>query len=282
MLEINLVDPSLKNYYDNSEISIQVSLDGFSFCINSKEDHQIRALRHYRFKHTIILEDILNNTDAILQKDELLRLPFSGIRVCYLNRKSTIVPNDFVDPDKLNKILEFNQPVDDLDEVHSNFIPDCESKLVFAVPTYFAGLIAEKYKEVKFINQATPLLNYSLDKNIDSSHSKVFIQLNKGFFDLVIIDEGKLKLFNSFLFVDATDLLYFILYTCKQLNIDLATTPTYILGEYARNGKLTRELLPYVSNPKQIEDKNSITLSHTLKSIDQIRFFSLLNLQFCE
>ena len=280
MPEINLVDPALKNYYDNSEISIQVSLDGFSFCINSDHDKQIRAFRHYRFTNTILQEDILNHTEEILHKDELLRLPFKKVRVMLLNRKSTIVPENFVVDAKLNQILEFNQPIDELDEVHHNPLPASGAKIVFTVPTYFAGLMAERFKTVRFYNHATPLLASCIK---DTAHpTGIYIQLNTGFFDLALIKDNKLKLYNTFVYVDSTDLLYFILFACKQLAFDLKGTPAFILGEQAGNQKLLGGIKSYISslNPVSLSDRN--ILSDDLRSLDQIRFYSLLNLLVCE
>ena len=70
MPEINLVDHSFKDYLEDSEISIQISMSGFSFCISTISDKTIRGFRSYRFPNAVMLEDILNETQAILQKDD--------------------------------------------------------------------------------------------------------------------------------------------------------------------------------------------------------------------
>lgn len=280
MPAINLIDPSLKNF-DRTILSIQVSLDGFSFCIRSKEDRVLRAFRYYNFPHVALQEDILNKCHEILQKDELLRLPQDQVRVCYFSRKSTIVPAAYCKSDGYKKILEFNQPIDELDEIHSNPLPECEANLVFTVPTYFAGLISSKFGKVCYINQAAPLIQKSL--RISETQSRfISIQLNREFFDIVVIEEGKLKLYNSFLFVSATDLLYFILYVCKQLDIKLSKTPILLCGEHVEDEKLINELKPYLSSRKSLTQDSGEQRSEALKKLDRSRFFTLLNLDACE
>lgn len=281
MPEINLLDPDLKNYYDHTEISIQVSPDGFSFCINSAGDNMIRAFRHYKFSHAVLQEDILNYTEEILGRDELLRLPHTKARICYLGRKSTIVPEICAQPDKFKKILEFNQPVDDLDEIHFNPVPSCQSVLIFTVPTYFAGMMAEKFRDIVFYNQATPLIRDSM-KYASSGGDLISLQLNKDFFDMIIIREGQLKLYNSFLYSNSTDLLYFILYSCKQLEINFKSTPVLLAGEYADDINLLKELKPYLCRFKPSADTEASHISSPLKALDQNRFFTLINLQKCE
>lgn len=241
----------------------------------------MRAFRHYKFANATLQEDILNQSHEILQQDELLRLPQEQVRVCFFSRKSTIVPAEYCGSDDYKKILEFNQPIDELDEIHFNSLPECDAKLVFTVPTYFAGEISSKYGNACYINQASPLIQKSL--NISGSDSKfISIQLNKEFFDIVVIEEGKLKLYNSFLFVSATDLLYFILYACKQLDIKLSDTPILLCGEHATDDKLIKELKPYLSSRRNLYPENDELLSIALKKLDTKRFFTLLNLDSCE
>lgn len=281
MPEINLIDPSLKKYKENIELSIQVSLDGFSFCIHTSGDEIRRAVRHYKFPRAVLQEDIFNHTDEVLQKDDLLRLPYQKVRVCFLNRKSTIVPEEYTDSNAFKKILQFNQPIDELDEIHHNSVHSCNAKLIFAVPSYFAGLITDKFNEVQFIHQAAPLLRYSMEESIPNKEL-ISIQLNKDFFDIVIIRDGKLKLYNSFLYVNSTDLLYFILYACKQLDIELKNTPILITGEQASNMALIKELRPYLSRQMSLRKPENSILSDSLAKLDQSRFFTLLNLLQCE
>lgn len=282
MADINLVDANLKNYYDTAEISIQVSLSGFSFFINSSEDHRIHAFRHYGFPKILLQEDMLNQIDDILYKDELLRLSFQKVRVIYTSRKSTLVPEEFFKTNHLKQILEFNQPIDDLDEIHFNPVPACQSQLVFAIPTYFAGLIIDKFSSVQFYNHATPLLINTLSGTSGSQPEKVIVQLSKEFFDIIVIKEGKLKLYNTFLYAGNTDLIYFILYACKQLNIDPKKKPFLFTGEVTPGDPLISEMKPYIPALRFFDKPDPIKENPVLQKLDYNRFYSLLHVLMCE
>ncbi len=281
MPEINLVDADLKNYYDTAEISIQVNLNGFSFCIHSTDDNRIHAFRQYSFRQVLLQEDLLNNISDILYKDDLLRLHYKKVRVIYTGRKSTLVPDEFFSMDKLKSILEFNQPIDDLDEIHYNAIAGCRSQLAFTIPTYFAGLITDKFPGAGFYSQASPLLTYSLSGEEKALTGSVIVQLNKDFFDIIVNAENRLKLYNTFLYVDASDLLYFILYVCRQLKIDTKQTPFYFTGEYSSDDALIREIRPYIPLIQSIEKPDYLLQSTVLKKLDPDRFFSVLYLVMC-
>lgn len=281
MLEINLLDSTLKDYMDATELSVQVGAVGFSLCIHAGENKQIRAFRHYKYTYTEREDDFLRNTAEILHKDELLRLQFQKIRVVYTGRKSTLIPTEFIQDDQLKKILEFNQPLDELDEIHRNSISGCNSHLVFAVPTYFAGMISDKFSKPAFYNQATPLLNYALNTT-DQPDDVVYIQLNNDFFDIAIIQNRKLSLYNSFLYVNSVDLLYFILYACKQLKVDTSFTDFILFGERSTDHAITRELTEYIPKLQSAEVSTTGALGNRMKSADKQRFFGLIQLQQCE
>jgi hypothetical protein len=282
MPEINLIDPSLKHIDDTFELSLQVGPQGFSFCIHSPVGQKIKVLRHYKFTDIILEEDLLNNTAEILRKDEFLQHQYKKARVIYFGRKSTIVPTVFINAENLKKILEFNQPLDELDEIHQNALSDCDSNLVFAVPTYLAGMISEKFRDARYYNQAAPLLSYALKRKQDMDANIVYLQLNKDFFDIVIIQERKFTLYNSFLFVSSTDLLYFILYACKQLKVDTKSTAFILTGERSAEAALLKELKSYLPRLFPIDKPVPDPTDKLLKPAIYQRFFSLIHLPQCE
>lgn len=282
MPEINLVDRNLQNYNYTTEISIQVSLSGFSFCIYSPDNFLIRAFRFYKFKHAIILEDILNGIEDVLKKDELLRLPQKKARVIFTGRKSTMVPYEFFSTEQLKQLLEFNHPLEDLEEIHYNDIKFIESFLAFAMPTYAAGMITERIKNVEFYNQSAPLLYYASQLIKENKGDGVIISLNKEFFDIIVVQNNALKFINTFLYVNSIDLLYFILYVCKQLKIDAKKITFHLAGEESDKAELTNDLYDYIPNLKKIDTLHGVALSDSLGKIDASRHFTLLHLAKCE
>ncbi len=282
MPEINLVDRTLQHYSNKTEISIQISLSGFSFCIYSPENNLIRAFRYYKFTNTLLQEDFLNSVDDILHKDDLLRLPQKKARVVITGRKSTMIPHEFFHVEQLKQMLEFNHPIEDLEEIHYNNINFCDSYLTFAVPSYLAGMVAEKFKHIEFYNQASPLLFYAHQLIKEGKGDGVLVNLNKEFFDIIVIQNNSLKLINTFLYVNSTDLLYFILYVCKQLKIDPNAISFYLTGEESNNRSLISDLSEYISRLEKTFVLPGIELAYSLKMIDASRHFTLLHLALCE
>jgi hypothetical protein len=268
MPTINLLDPSLNKNNEEKELSVQISMNSFSFCINTLRDKNVIAFRSYHYKDALLFEDILNQTESILEQDPLLKLPFTRTKLLYISRKSTLVPDEFFEPELSKRYIEFNQPIDDLDELHYNSIYRIKSKLVFAIPTYLAATITESFKKIEFINQAMPLIDIlgGLSNRNEGFH--VLVNLNKEFFDIVITKNGKLLLYNSFLYVNSNDLAYFILFVCKQLDIDCSTSHFYVVGECSNKPELIKGLSGFIKNiqkPQILQD-----LYQTIKIKDEL------------
>ncbi len=280
MHDISLIDPALKNYHNETMLSIQLRLDGFSFAIYSLKDQQLRAFRHYPFTNIVLQEDLLNAASHVLHQDDLLRLPQQKVKAIFAHNKSTLLPSSFVQPENLKQILEFNQPIDELDEIHTNELLEYSTHLVFTLPTYYGSLLTEKFNGTRFYNQATPLLTRLKEQRSDNGQAAITIQLNRDFFDLMVVDQGSLRLYNTYLYKDVNDLLYFILYVCKQLDIDSKLARFALCGHSSRDSRLQLELLRFLPR-LEILNAEARCASHKMDKLDKSRFYSLLNLIHC-
>jgi hypothetical protein len=75
----------------------------------------------------------------------------------------------------------------------------------------------------------------------------MYVGLNADFFDVAVTGEGKLLLYNTFQYVNETDLLYFVLYVCKQLSLKTNDLPLILSGEMSSRlvySEMLRQYLP--------------------------------------
>lgn len=275
---ISVADPSIKNTKKLSELSIQVSPNGFSFCVLS-EDAQLMAFRNYPFDNVILFDDLVSRIEQVLQEDKILKIPAATTRIIYTGRNSTIIPDDFASDESLKKILDFNHPVDEDDEIHLNKLGNSGLNLVFTVHHYITNQFNRITQNAVYFNQATPLLHHVLSR--EERGNEVFIQVSKEFFDIIIVVGGRLKLCNSFPFANATDLIYFILYACKQLRVDTKRTHFHLVGDFPLRITLYKELSSYLPLTSKLHRDEIVKNTRFSGKVDTSQFFSLLNLHTC-
>jgi len=92
--------------------------------------------------------------------------------------------------------------------------------------------------------------------------------------------KGRLYLYNTFQYQNETDLLYFILYIYKQLNLNTRKNILLISGEQSDNMKYYNTLKKYVKSIKYLDPLN-FTFSGILEKLARHKFLNLFNLVSC-
>ncbi len=269
------------NRTSSYHLSIQSSLNGFSFCILDTVNNKYVLFRHKQFDD--LPEHIYyEQLEEIVKKEELLDYSYKSSAFLNQTRKATLVPSVFFNKDNVKNYFEFNHQLDNLDELHYQYIPLINAYVVFAVHNYVAISLTSRIKNVEFFHQSTPLLKRI--EEVPDSRSKdkqVLIDVNRSFFDVLAMDGEKLLFYNSFQYRSAYDLLYFVLYVYNQLNLKSEEVPLIISGELQRNSEYTNLLKEYIGKIKFQKSNPAYLYSYTFDKLDEHRFSTLFNLKSC-
>lgn len=280
MAEISLLDNSFSK--ENSihyHLSLQIDPEGLAYCILDNRRKRYIVFQKFLFGKSVDIISLVNKLEKYLEEDEILRTSFNSSSCIYLTQKSTLVPNIFFDELKLRDYFEFNHPLEELDEIHYNTVPEIDACNVFAIPTYLANLLHSKFKGLKIYHQATPFIKSAL-KDFRPS-SSVHINLNPGFFDIIIRQGEKLKLYNTFLYQNDTDMLYYVLFIINQLKLNPETIPVTICGEMSDRISYQESLSKYIPKMMYLEPV-SPGFSSVFERISRHKFFNLFYLYNCE
>lgn len=272
MADISFVDSSIKKTL-YKEISIQLGLNGFSFLILS-ETKKCLAFKHYTFQGIFLVDELIRHTSQLIEDDNNFQANFNKINLTYISQKSTLIPKHLFEPANAKRCFEFNQSLDELDELHYNNISEINAVNLFALPNYLANEFNSQLNgEINYFHQGTHLILKAFEIHRLNKQLKFFVNVNKGFFDLAIIDEGKLKLYNTYPYVHQTDFVYFLLYAAKELGYDASMLDFVFMGEHAGNTHLLDEADKYIGSLRFID---SFIESPVLnKKFSYREFFSL-------
>ena len=282
MPDINLTDISFnKDNTQNYHLSIQADLNGFSFCILDADKKKYVALRHYRIKDIYSIDDYTDKLVKVFDDDDLLDQDYGSVSFIYQTQKSILIPESFFDKSNLKSYFEFNHTISELDEINYNFLSDINAFNVFAIPSYIANEVIKRYRDAKLYHQATPFIRSIFRKYAGDENDSVYVSLNNRFIDIAVAGKNKLKLYNTFQFHNETDLLYFVLYVYKQLNIDTRSNQLFVSGELSDNQHIFRSLKRFINNVHYLESFDFI-FSGALARLNKHKYFNLFNLVSCE
>lgn len=240
------------------ELSIQFSLDGFSFCIldtNTKENIYFKG---YQFEKTLNSpEDLLKKIITIFKQDTNLQIAYGAVSVIHQNSLSTIVPNKYFDKNALVTYLDFNIKILKTDFIAFDNLNAMDAKNVYVPYVNINNYLFQNFGEFEYQHHSTVLLEKLL-KLEGSNHKKMYVNVSKSSFDVVVLENKKLIFSNSFSYATKEDFIYYILFTVEQTHLDTALFNLYFMGEIYIESEIYKITYTYIKNIFFLKSENSI------------------------
>jgi hypothetical protein len=282
MPELNFIDRSFnKDHSVNHHLSIQADRNGLAYCVRNDRQKDFIVFRKYRFDHVYLESDLVGQVISVLDRDEILHLPFSSVHFMGYTQQNTLVPASFFNRDHLSDYLDFNSGTPSDGELFSNNIRVLDAYNVFSLSRALVSLITLHFKKVEFSSQASPFLWNVFNQSASLNKAAMFVGINGDFFDVAVTGEGNLRLYNTFQYVNETDLLYYILYVCKQLSLNTNELTLVLSGEMSSRLVYTEILKQYLPSTDHDPAKGLQPASSGLSPAIGYKFLNLFNLQAC-
>ena len=226
-------------------ISIQVSLNGFSFCIHECPRRIVGKLYH-RFPVQQTPERLLDKIKAEFETKPELQQTFEEIHVVYDHEMYTFVPRDYFSPTDLRIHLSQTVKVFDTDYISSDPLQDGEIQSVYIPFTNVNNYFFDNFGTFDYHHVSTLLVDMILNKEKYSTEIKVYAYVGISFFYLVVIKAGRLLLCNTFTYTTKEDFIYYLLFTTQQLLLDPETFKLILMGYINENSDLYEAAYKYV------------------------------------
>ena len=217
----------------------------------------------------------------ILAEDELLRLPYKNIRLIWQSQSSTLVPSPLFDIKERESYLQFNQVLDAGDVVISDNIRSADAFNIFAVPAELYTAVGSLHPRIH--HHASVLVESLLLLNRHNINPiQVFVNVHSGFFDMVVINERKLRFYNSFAYNTAEDFIYFVLFVFEQLKLMPEKDLVTLSGQILQHSPIYDIMYKYIRNLAFAGPIGQVTESYILQDIEAWQYQTLFNTILCE
>lgn len=279
MHERELFDETLDiNSTNNYEISIQVCLNGFSFCLLDILRNRFVMLRDYKLNgHP---EQLCEQVMDILNSDEFIGRQYRRYRVIFSFMNSTLVPSSLYDPAIKDEYFNLNYHLDEGHVISNNHLTEPDAFLLFDVRKDLLDLIVTAFPEATLSHQVRPLLSSGFTRARSLKQRYIHLNIEDTYFNLFIIDDHKLTFFNTFRFRNASDILYFTLHTFEQLDIGPDET-VWLSGRIEPHDDLYTSLARYIGSLKFATPSGPNALSYIFDTVGTHRYINLFNITSC-
>lgn len=237
------------NNLEENHISIQLSLDGFSFCIYNKAEQEFVAFAEYKFESENLTPfQHLEMVEQLFKNEDLLKLKYQSVSVSHFNDLVSPIPLPFFDKDHLSQYLKFTIKVLENDYITYDRLQNSEIVNVYIPFVNINNFLIDTYGSFEFKHSSTILIEKLLSefKNLDEDFC--FVNVSKNNFELVILKDKKVTLFNCFSFKTKEDFIYYILFTIEQLNLNPEELKLILLGDIDEKSELFSILFKYIRN----------------------------------
>lgn len=241
----------------HKQISIQLSLDGFSFCITDIPSSKILAFVEYIFKEQPTTPELLyTNVVQIFNQDKDLQQDFDTILVIHKNELSTLVPDAFFDQEKLKTYLNYNVKILADDYITSDTITKINAKNVYIPFVNINNYLFQGYGEFEFKHHSTILIEKLIDYSSKTSEKQFFVNVFPKTIDVVVTQNDKLLLYNQFSYNTKEDFIYYILFVAEQLQMNPDEFKLIFLGKIDEKSDVYKITYKYIRNISFIEPES--------------------------
>ena len=257
------------------KLSIQFSLDGFSFCITDVFTETILALYHYPFK-AATPETLLTEIEAVFNASELLKNTFKNVNVCHINNLSTLVPKSFFDKEKLASYLGYSAKTFKNDYYTHDTIDAIEAVNVYIPFVNINNYFIDTFGSFNYNHFSSLLIKHLITFSPKSEIPQVFAHIAKSHFEIVVFKNQQLLLYNTFKYQTKEDFIYYLLFVAEQLKLDAETFNLQLLGAVTKQDDLFSIAYKYVKNTSLFEYNLSYKTDFILADTHKRNFFTLL------
>ena len=277
-----------KNFFELKEKSanedilvINISEHSFELLILGKDNFVTVKLAELifkdQFKDQIELAEVFGQ---FIEEFDVRSKSYKTIYINWLNKKFTMVPASFYDSQNAKEVLEFN-----IGELGNElvFTTDVlgEIKLIYCVPTELKNSLDKLFphhtlKHFGYNNIQLFFTHFQL-KNAD-----VFLNVHEQQMELLIKKDKKLVLYNVFSTKSDEDILYYLLFSIEQFNLNPLILKLAFAGNTGTGDELFKTIKKYLKYADVVVSDKIIKRKEVFETLPHHYYFSLLNRVLCE
>ena len=253
-MKLKLMETGLKTIQKTSnlkshilkELSIQISLSGLSFCILNRSEAEVTYLKRYDFKNKLVPETVLEELQSFISNEPLLSQSFDTILVLFQNELSNLVPEEFFEEENVADYLKFSSKIIKTDFISHDKIEANKSINVFVPYMNINNYLFEVYGEFEYKHASSILIEHILKAEEGSSTDKMYINVEPFHFEMVVVKNGKIQLYNTFEYFTKEDFIYFVLFGIEQLKLNPESLKVKLTGHIVKDDHLYQLLYKYI------------------------------------
>ena len=264
-------------------LSIQMSLDGFLFCIFDDEKNKFLSIEAVEFSNVNRIGILTEILKQFVLRHPWVTLRFKTVNIIYETSKSTLVPSPLFDKTEKETFTKFNFTIEESHDVKYDKLNNLDAFILYTFPVQLKETVNELFPKHKLLSHSGVLIEsiLVLHKNLPEQ-KRAFVNVRNSYLDIIVTEGRKLLYYNSFDYKTKEDFVYFLIFVLEQLNLNPEEIDLVISGFIDKNSELFEIIYKYVRNVHFQALTASFKYSYIFNEIPSHYYFNLLNFGLCE
>ncbi|MCF8358126.1 MAG: DUF3822 family protein [Prolixibacteraceae bacterium] len=259
-------------------LSIQCSLNGFSFLITHHDEKKHLVLASYRF-NAVTPFQFCNEANTIIADEPLLKQSFLKVNIGWNCTREMLCPVSLSGQEEIEPLYKATFETNREDLIQQNILPNNETAVIFSIPRLLKSFFEDHFPNSRFFSTTTALLrNITSNKN---EPDRLIVSQNNTDMCIAVVRNHKIMFLNHFYTKTDTDCMYYILYTARQFMLP-ATTPVEISGTVGKKSELAVNLKSRFPNLLWKKYNNAYSVSYKFLADPEHLHYPITQLALCE
>lgn len=232
---------------DFKKLSIQVGLNGLSFCAVDTISNQVLTSQRIPFKIASTPYLLLKELQSALDKNNLSDDIFEVV-VVHKNKLFSLVPKPFFNKKDLASYLKFNAKIMANDHIAFDELENHDLVNVYVPFTNVNNYVFDLFGEFDFKHSGSVLISTLLSQNRSSSNTFCYVLVSEKEMEIVMISKKKLLFYNYFEYKNKEDFLYYLLFSLEQLDLDNKLIQLKLFGNIEEGDDVHKLCRRYIKN----------------------------------
>ncbi|NND80324.1 MAG: DUF3822 family protein [Maribacter sp.] len=238
-------DNSLDNY---NKLSIQVSLNGLSFCVLDTIGNRILKSDRLVFEKNLSPLELRENLEQLVKMHKLDSSHFSEVVVVHSNNLFSLVPKSLFDAEELANYLKFNTKILANDHIAYDELNNYDIVTVYVPFVNINNYVFDLFGEFEYKHNGTVLVEALMQNSGASKEAVCYVHIEGQQMDITIIAQKKLLLYNSFTITTKEDFIYYLLFTLEQLKLDTERIKLQLFGSIEKGDDIYNLCYKYIKD----------------------------------
>ncbi|MBA2406940.1 MAG: DUF3822 family protein [Chitinophagales bacterium] len=211
--------------------------------ISENKSKKIFQLQPFQFAEHLSKSAWVASINSIIQNEWFFKQEWSIKKIAVFLPDFTLIPRQFYSMETRETFISWNIATDQEDACITDSVDGTDINLIYSSPKQ---LLWPPHTEIR--HSLTVLLRYLLQWHNISRPNNIYTYIQQSSFQLIYFKDRSLHFCNSFNFHSPDDFTYYLLFACKQLNLNPESLTVTFMGEIMRESSLFRLLSRYVHN----------------------------------